>query len=58
MCYKSQQDDDDHDVAQGDALGTTVVTARSEDGLGENWTLLVPLLTAAAYILSGFPLSS
>ena len=58
MCSNSQQDDDDHDVAQGDALSTTVVTARSEEGLGENWTLLVPLFLTAAYILSGFPLSS
>ena len=37
-----QRDDDDHDVAQGDA-GTTVVVVAGDGGElggGENWTLL------------------
>ena len=38
-----QRDDDDHDVAQGDA-GTTVVVVAGDGGGelggGENWTLL------------------
>ena len=47
-----QRDDDDHDVAQGDA-GTTVVVVAGDGGElggGENWTLLSLSLWVSAII--------
>ena len=45
-----QRDDDDHDVAQGDAGTTVVVVAGGELGGGENWTLLSLSLWVSAII--------
>ena len=51
-----QRDDDDHDVAQGDA-GTTVVVVAGDGGGelggGENWTLLSLSLWVSAILFSG-----
>ena len=50
-----QRDDDDHDVAQGDA-GTTVVVVAGDGGElggGENWTLLSLSLWVSAILFSG-----
>ena len=51
-----QRDDDDHDVAQGDA-GTTVVVVAGDGGElggGENWTLLSTLCVIFMILFSPF----
>ena len=51
-----QRDDDDHDVAQGDA-GTTVVVVAGDGGElggGENWTLLSALCLIFMILVSPF----